>query len=109
MKDAIRVLSVTLPYLGFELTDGAIRMLVVLTFHEFGFSAFEIAGLFLLYEIAGIVTNFIGGWLGSNLGLEKILVAGLALQVVAMGMLTVSTSWLTVPYVHRPDRGVEVL
>lgn len=99
MGDAVRVLSVTLPYLGFELTDGAIRMLVVLTFHEFGFTAFEIAGLFLLYEIAGILTNFVGGWLGSNLGLEKILIAGLALQVVAMGMLTVGTSSLTVPYV----------
>jgi predicted MFS family arabinose efflux permease len=99
MKDAVRVFSITLPYLGFELTDGAIRMLVVLTFHQLGYSAFEIAGLFLLYEIAGILTNFVGGWLGSNLGLEKILVAGLAAQVVAMTMLTVSQSWLTVPYV----------
>ncbi|HYI00970.1 organoarsenical effux MFS transporter ArsJ [Hyalangium sp.] len=99
IKDAARVLSITLPYMGFELTDGAIRMMIVLTFHEMGYSAFQIAGLFLLYEIAGIVTNFVGGWLGSNLGLEKILVAGLALQVVAMGMLTVGQSWLTVPYV----------
>jgi predicted MFS family arabinose efflux permease len=99
MKDAARVLSVTLPYLGFELTDGAMRMLVVLTFHEMGFSAFQIAELFLLYEIAGILTNFIGGWLGSNLGLEKILVAGLAFQVLAMGLMTLGTSWLTVPYV----------
>ena len=97
--EAVRVLSVTLPYLGFELTDGAIRMLVVLTFHAMGFTAFEVAGLFLLYEIAGIVTNFIGGWLGSNLGLEKILVAGLMLQVVAMLMLTVNVSMLTVFYV----------
>jgi predicted MFS family arabinose efflux permease len=99
IKDAARVLSVTLPYMGFELTDGAIRMLVVLTFHEMGYTAFQIAGLFLLYEIAGIVTNFVGGWLGSNLGLEKILVAGLGLQVLAMAMLTVGQGWLTVPYV----------
>lgn len=94
-----RVISFTIPYLGFELTDGAIRMMVVLHFHALGFNPFQIASLFLLYEIAGIVTNFIGGWLGSTFGLEKILIAGLIIQVVAMAMMTAGDTHLSVFYV----------
>ncbi len=99
MQDTRRVLSVTLPYLCFEITDGAIRMLVTLTFHQMGFTGFQIAGLFILYEIAGVLTNFVGGWLGSNFGLEKILIAGLVLQVLATAMMVVPTDDLTVLYV----------
>jgi predicted MFS family arabinose efflux permease len=92
-------LSITLSYLGFSVTDGAIRMLVVLYFHNLGFSPFQIASLFLLYEIAGIFTNFIGGWIGTILGLNITLIAGMLLQVVSMGLLTVENTLLTVPYI----------
>ncbi len=81
---------VTLAYWGFTLTDGALRMLVLLYFNEIGYTPLEIAFLFLFYEIFGIVTNFLGGWIGSQLGLKVTLYAGIALQVVALMML----SWL---------------
>jgi predicted MFS family arabinose efflux permease len=78
---------VTGAYWGFTLTDGALRMLVLLHFHELGYSAVQIAFLFLLYEFFGIVTNLIGGWLGAHLGLKITLFAGLALQIVALSAL----------------------
>ncbi|HAU02422.1 MAG TPA: MFS transporter, partial [Porticoccaceae bacterium] len=61
---------ITLSYWAFTLTDGALRMLVVLFFHSLGFSPLEIAGLFLLYEFFGVVTNLIGGWLAAAIGLN---------------------------------------
>lgn len=63
-------LVVTGGYWAFTLTDGAIRMLVVLYFHLLGYSPFEVAMLFLFYEFFGIVTNLVGGWLGSRIGLN---------------------------------------
>jgi MFS family permease len=99
MRFFIRAAAFAIPYMGFELTDGAIRMLVILHFNDLGYDPFQIAALFLLYEIAGIVTNFIGGWLGSTFGLDKILVIGLFVQVAATAMMTVSNSMLTVFYV----------
>jgi len=92
-------LSIALSYLGFSVTDGTIRMIVVLYFHELGFSPLQIASLFLFYEIAGIVTNFIGGWIGSIIGLNITLVAGMLFQVLSMGLLTVDNALLTVPYI----------
>lgn len=99
MQNSKGFLSITLSYLGFSVTDGAIRMLVVLYFHNLGFTPFQIASLFLLYEIAGIFTNFVGGWIGSILGLNITLISGMLLQVVSMGLLTVENSLLTVPYI----------
>ncbi|MFQ5543323.1 MAG: organoarsenical effux MFS transporter ArsJ [Nitrospiria bacterium] len=99
MQNSKSFLSIALSYLGFSVTDGALRMLVVLYFHNLGFSPFQVASLFLLYEIAGIVTNFIGGWIGSILGLNITLIAGMLLQVVSMGLLTVDNAFLTVPYI----------
>ncbi|KPK11781.1 MAG: MFS transporter permease [Acidithiobacillales bacterium SG8_45] len=78
---------VTASYWGFTLTDGALRMLVLLHFHNLGYSPFQIAYLFLLYESFGVVTNLLGGWLGSHLGLRITLLSGLLLQVVALVML----------------------
>ncbi|MCR4377579.1 MAG: organoarsenical effux MFS transporter ArsJ [Rhodospirillales bacterium] len=80
---------VTAAYWGFTLTDGALRMLVLLHFYTLGYSAFEIAMLFLLYEIFGVITNLVGGWIGARLGLKVTLFAGLALQVAALGALAV--------------------
>lgn len=78
---------VTGAYWGFTLTDGALRMLVLLHFFNLGYSPVTLAFLFLLYEFFGIVTNLLGGWLASRMGLRVTLVAGLALQVAALGML----------------------
>lgn len=90
---------VTLGYWGFTLTDGAIRMLVVLYFHQLGYSPLAIASLFLFYEFFGIVTNLVGGWLGSRIGLNNTMHIGMILQVTALMMLTVPAEYLTVIYV----------
>ena len=92
-------LVVTGGYWAFTLTDGAIRMLVVLYFHLLGYSPLEVASLFLLYEFFGIVTNLVGGWLGARIGLNLTMHIGMGLQVVALAMLTVPDAWLSVPYV----------
>ncbi|QTR48290.1 organoarsenical effux MFS transporter ArsJ [Thiothrix litoralis] len=89
---------VTLGYWAFTLTDGAIRMLVVLYFHQLGYSPFQVAMLFLFYEFFGIVTNLVGGWLAARLGMNVTMHLGMAMQVLALGML-MPTQWLTVPYV----------
>ena len=92
-------LVVTAGYWAFTLTDGAIRMLVVLYFHLLGYSPLEVAMLFLFYEFFGIVTNLVGGWLAARLGLNVTMHIGMALQVGALLMLTVPDSWLSVAYV----------
>lgn len=79
---------VTAGYWSFTLTDGALRMLVLLHFNELGYSPVALAFLFLLYEFMGIVTNLLGGWVGSRTGLNRTLIAGLVLQVVALVALT---------------------
>jgi predicted MFS family arabinose efflux permease len=78
---------VTAVYWSFTLTDGALRMLVLLHFHGLGYSPIQLAFLFLFYEFFGIVTNLVGGWVGSRLGLTVTLWAGTALQIVALLML----------------------
>ncbi|NEO55353.1 MAG: organoarsenical effux MFS transporter ArsJ [Okeania sp. SIO3B5] len=94
---------VTLAYWGFTITDGALRMLVLLYFYKIGYTPLEIAFLFLFYEVFGIFTNFFGGWLGSQFGLRVTLYSGLGLQVFALIMLSwVNPSWaqwLAVSYV----------
>ncbi len=92
-------LVVTGGYWAFTVTDGAIRMLVVLYFHLLGFSPFEVAMLFLFYEFFGIVTNLVGGWLGARIGLNLTMHIGMGMQVVALSLLTVPDAWLSVPYV----------
>ena len=92
-------LIITGNYWTFTLTDGALRMLVVLYFHQLGYSPLSIAMLFLFYEIFGVVTNLVGGWLGARLGLNKTMNIGLALQIVALVMLVVPSELLSVAYV----------
>ncbi|WP_351075396.1 organoarsenical effux MFS transporter ArsJ [Shewanella sp. CAL98-MNA-CIBAN-0140] len=92
-------LLITANYWAFTLTDGALRMLVVLYFHQLGYSPLNIAMLFLFYEIFGVITNLIGGWLGARLGLNNTMNIGLGLQIVALAMLTVPADMLTVVYV----------
>jgi len=100
MPEGLRnYLLITGGYWAFTLTDGAIRMLVVLYFHMLGYSPFEVAMLFLFYEFFGIVTNLMGGWLGARIGLNLTMHIGMGMQVVALGLLTVPDAWLSVPYV----------
>ena len=100
MRPQVRAyLTVTGGYWAFTLTDGAIRMLVVLYFHWLGYSPFEVAMLFVFYELFGVVTNLVGGWLGTRIGVNRTMHIGMALQIVALGMLTVPEAWLGVPYV----------
>ncbi len=94
---------VTAAYWAFTLTDGALRMLVLLHFNQLGYTPVQLAFLFLLYEFFGIVTNLVGGWLAARTGLRFTLVAGLALQVVALALLSLlNAEWrmaLSVAYV----------
>ncbi len=91
--------TITGAYWGFTLTDGAIRMLIVLYFYQLGYSPLTIASLFLFYEFFGIITNLLGGWIGSRFGLNTTLYSGMLLQIGALLMLTVDTQYLTVAYV----------
>lgn len=97
--DVRQYLVVTGNYWAFTLTDGALRMLVVLHFYSLGYSPLQIAALFLFYEIFGVITNLVGGYLGARIGLNRTMNIGLALQVIALLMLTVPAEWLTVVWV----------
>jgi len=81
-------ITVTAAYWAFMLTDGALRMLVLLHFHTLGFSPVQLAYLFVLYEIAGVITNLSAGWIAARFGLASTLYAGLGLQVIALMALT---------------------
>ncbi len=87
-------LTVTAAYWAFMLTDGALRMLVLLHFHTLGFSPVQLAYLFLLYEVMGIVTNLSAGWLASRFGLTSTLYAGLGIQIMALlALAALDPSW----------------
>ncbi|WP_435260009.1 organoarsenical effux MFS transporter ArsJ [Thioclava sp. FR2] len=76
--------AVTAAYWAFMLSDGALRMLVLLHFNQLGFSPIQLAWLFVLYEVAGIITNLGAGWLAARFGLASTLYAGLSLQILAL-------------------------
>jgi MFS family permease len=77
-------MAVTAAYWAFMLSDGALRMLVLLHFNALGFSPIQLAWLFMLYELAGIITNLAAGWLAARFGLAATLYAGLTLQIAAL-------------------------
>ena len=86
--------TVTAAYWAFTVTDGALRMLVLLHFNQLGYTPVQLAFLFLLYEFFGIVTNLVGGWIASRTGVRFTLVLGLVLQVLALGALALlNRSW----------------
>ena len=88
---------VTAAYWGFTLTDGALRMLVLLHFFDLGYSPFVLSFLFLLYEAAGIAANFIGGWLATRFGITRMLTVGLSTQIVGFLLLSaLSPEWTAV-------------
>jgi MFS family permease len=80
-------LIVTASYWGFTLTDGALRMLVLLYFFKLGYSPFTLAFLFVLYELAGILANLAGGWLATRYGIPRMLMLGQLLQIGGLLML----------------------
>jgi MFS-type transporter involved in bile tolerance (Atg22 family) len=86
-------------YWAFTLTDGALRMMVVLHFNQLGYSPLQIALLFVFYELFGVITNLTGGWLGARIGLNRTMNAGLILQVIALSMLLVPATMLSVGWV----------
>ena len=81
-------LVVTASYWTFMLSDGALRMLVLLHFHQNGFSPIQLAYLFLFYELAGIFTNLTAGWLASKFGLKFTLTSGLMIQILSLYLLS---------------------
>jgi MFS family permease len=91
---------VTLAYWADTLTDGAIRMLVLFYFYRLGYTPFQVASLFLFYEVFGIITNLFGGYLGARFGLKTTLFMGLGTQLIALSLLAFAPpSLLVVPYV----------
>jgi len=85
---------VTAAYWGFTLSDGALRMLVLLHFYQLGYSPFTLAFLFLLYEAMGVVANLIGGWLATRYGIKRMLTVGLVTQITGFLLLSaLSPSW----------------
>lgn len=81
-------LIVTASYWGFTLTDGALRMLVLLYFFKLGYSPFTLAFLFVLYELAGMLANLGGGWLATRFGIPRMLMIGQLLQIAGLAMLS---------------------
>ncbi len=79
---------VTASYWGFTLTDGALRMLVLLHFYQLGYSSVTLAFLFLLYEAAGIAANLLGGWLATRYGITRMLTVGLVTQITGFTLLS---------------------
>jgi MFS family permease len=98
-------LIVTASYWSFTLTDGALRMLVLLHFYALGYTPFMLASLFLLYETAGIFANLGGGWLATRFGIPRMLATGLVLQIAGLLLLsaldpgwsvTLSVTWAVI-------------
>ena len=98
-RDVRQYLLVTFNYWNFTITDGALRMLVVLHFYALGYQSLEIAMLFLFYEFFGVVTNLVGGWIGARIGLNRTMNVGLSMQIIALVLLAVPPHWLSVPLV----------
>jgi predicted MFS family arabinose efflux permease len=93
-NNEVSFVLVTLSYWFFMLTDGALRMLVLLHFHTLGFSPLQLAYLFLLYEFFGMVTNLTAGWIAKKIGLNITLFSGMIFQIVSLLLLTqVDKSW----------------
>lgn len=91
-------LVITGNYWAFTLTDGALRMLILLHFYQLGYAPLALAMLFVFYEVFGVITNLVGGWLGARIGLNKTMNIGLFMQVFALIMLVVPSEYLSVLY-----------
>jgi predicted MFS family arabinose efflux permease len=83
---------VTALYQAFTLSDGALRMLVLLHLGGQGRTPLALALVLLPYEVAGVAANLLGGWLGARFGLKATLIGGLLLQGVACAAMASSTT-----------------
>ena len=93
-KSDLSFFLITFSYWFFMLTDGALRMLVLLHFHTLGFTPLQLAYLFLLYEFFGMVTNLTAGWIAKKIGLNITLYSGLFLQILSLLLLTqIDKNW----------------
>lgn len=92
--DIKKYIAVTASYWSFTLTDGALRMLVLLYFHNIGYTPIQLSLLFMLYEFCGVITNITGGYLAKRFGLNKTLFTGIFLQIVALTLLfNLNNTW----------------
>ena len=87
-KARVAYLYVTIAYWVFMLTDGALRMLILLHFHTLGYSPLQLAYLFLVYEAAGAIANLVAGWCAARFGFNFTFYTGLVLQIVSLLALT---------------------
>ena len=91
---------VTAAYWADTIADGAIRLLVLFYFYGLGYTPFQLATIFAFYEIFGIITNLVGGFLAARFGLKTTLVMGLVVQIAALLMLGLAPdAWLVGGYV----------
>jgi MFS family permease len=98
--DIRNYITVTAAYWADTLTDGAVRMLVLFYFFTLGYTPFQVASLFIFYEVFGVLTNLFGGWLAARSGLKTTLFMGLGIQIIALSMLAIMPdAWLSVPLV----------
>jgi len=98
--DLRNYILVTAAYWADTLADGASRILVLFFFYSLGYTPFQLATIFVFYELFGIITNLVGGWLAARFGLKFTLFSGLVVQIVALSMLALAPeAWLVVPYV----------
>ncbi len=96
----ISFIAVAVAYWAFMLTDGALRMLVLLHFHQLGISPLQLAYIFLIYEFMGVITNLAAGFLAKKFGLKSTLYTGLILQVLALLMLSlIPSNWSVIEMV----------
>ena len=94
MSGLYNYLNITFLYWGFTITDGALRMIVLLHFYRIGYTPFTLALLFLFYELAGIFANLLGGWLSTKFGISRMLSAGILLQIFGLICISiVDYSW----------------
>ena len=92
--DIKKYIAVTASYWNFTLTDGALRMLVLLYFHNIGYTPIQLSLLFMLYEFCGVITNITGGYLAKRFGLNKTMFSGIFLQIVALTLLfNINSTW----------------
>jgi len=75
----------------FTITDGAVRLIVLLHAASLGFTPIQIAFMFTFYELAGVVTNLFGGLIGVRYGLKFALFIGIGTQLVGLVLLLVTT------------------
>ena len=87
---------ISICYLIYTITDSALRMIILFELFTRKFDIIAIGVMFSWYEAIGIITNLVGGILGSKHGLRLSLLIGLSNQLLGIGLLSilvVSENW----------------